>query len=113
MSEQVMVGIMSLAGIVYLAWVQTGLRRSEIGAHQAGTLESSAGAVAQLTDTLMKTVEVLAGRDALIAELRARIEALEANDHLNRQRISELETSLQRLTAERDHLLGQLQGRAA
>jgi chromosome segregation ATPase len=113
LTKETLVGLLSLAGILYVAWTQRELRHSQSVQHRADSLESSAGAVAQLTESLMHMVETLAGRDALIVELRARVEALEESDRRKLQRISELEAQLQRLTAERDALLQQLQARAA
>lgn len=112
LSADTVVGLLTLLGLMYLAWVQLDLRRAETGANEAEAMESRAGAVSQMTLALMNAVEAVGNRDALIAELRARIEVLEHHDRLKTSRIEELERKLlqmeterQRLIAERDGLL--------
>lgn len=105
LTPDIVVGLLTLLGLVYLAFVQMELRRSQTDANDAEVMESSAGAVSQITSALMNAVEAVASRDALIAELRARIEVLEHHDRLKTARIEELERKTIQMEHERGLLL--------
>lgn len=114
MSPDVIVGVLTLAGIVYMMIAQSDVRRTEARAHDADAEESRAGAITQLSHSLIEAVEKLADRDTVIAELRSRIELLEESDRRKMERIADLEAkvarreaALQKALAERDALLAQ------
>jgi len=107
LSTDTVVGLLTLLGLVYIAYMQSGLRTSQIQVNDASTLGHSAEAVSQLTTALMQAVEALASRDSLIADLRGRIEVLEENDRQKTLRILGLEQKLAHIEAERDRLLAE------
>jgi len=98
MSTDIVVGLLSLLGVLYLAWLQQDMKKAEAKVEDAE-------AVHHLTEALLQAVETLAGREQVIVELRARIEALEREDRLKTARISELERKITHLEAERTALL--------
>lgn len=105
LSADTVVGLLTLLGLVYLARMQLELRRSETSANDADAMESSVVAVSQITAALMNAVETLTTREALVAELRARIEILEQHDRLKTARIEELERKLAQMECERGLLM--------
>jgi len=104
MSVDIVVGLLTLLGLVYMAWVQRDVRRAEINASDAEAVGFSAEAVMHLTTSLMQTVENLAERDRMIVELRARVESLEERDRVKADRITELEAKVKALRESRIEL---------
>ena len=104
MSMDVVVGLLTLLGLVYVGWSQIDLRRSEVSSNGAEAVEFSAEAVRHMTSSLMEAIEALATRDKTIAELRARVEFLEEQDRLKTQRINDLEQMVEGLKTERREL---------
>ncbi len=107
MTADTVVGLLTLLSIIYVAWLQTGQRESLIAAQDAAATGSSAEALAQVVESLLKAVETLANREALIAELRGRIEVLERHDRLKSSKIGELEFKLSQMEQERGQLISE------
>ena len=104
MSIDVIVGLLTLLGLVYVAWTQMDVRRAQAGSHDAEAIEFSAEAVMHMTVSLLQVTEKLADRDRQVLELLVRVEALEERDRLKTARITELEQKIQRLEDERQQL---------
>jgi chromosome segregation ATPase len=98
LSADVIVGLLTLLGLMYIAWLQSDLRRAE-------TSSEDAEAITHITTSLIQSIEALSSREQLITELRARIESLEESDRLKAERIAELERKVRQLAEERDQLL--------
>ena len=98
MNSDIIVGLLTLLGLVYIAWTQTDVRRAQATA-------ADAEAIRHMTNSLIEAIETLAGRDKLIAELRARIETLEEHDRAKSARIATLERKIKGLEKERRELL--------
>lgn len=94
MSTDVLVGLLTFLGLVYMAWMQADVRRSEANSNDAE-------AITHMTGSLLQAVQTLADRDKLIVELRTRIEALEEHDRAKTNRIAELEHKVGQLEGER------------
>lgn len=107
MSAEVIVGLLTLLGIMYMAWLQTEQRTTQVRWQEAEVVESSTGALSQLVESLLSSIETLASRESLIAELRGRIETLERNDRLKSAKIGELEFKVSQLEQERVRLLSE------
>src|SRR5215207_7295799 len=115
LNTDVIVGLLTLLGIVYLAWTQTEVRGAEVSSSRAEAVEFSSEAVMHITSSLIQAIETLAGRDKLIVELRVRIEQLEERSRLRgeiiadlERKIEQLEASHQALALQRDELLEQV-----
>ena len=104
MSADIVVGLLTLLGLMYVAWVQTDSRRAENRSNDAEAIEFSAGAVTHMTTSLMQVIEKLADRDRLIAELRTRVESLEERDRQKTQCIAELEQKIKELERKRQEI---------
>jgi len=104
MSADTVVGLLTLLGLLYVAWMQSGTRQADARASDAEAIQFSAEAVTHMTGSLLQVVEKLADRDRLIAELRARIETLEEHDQAKTARISELERKIEVLERQRAEL---------
>lgn len=107
MSADVIVGLLTLLGLMYMAWLQSDLRRAETSSEDAEAIHLSAEAITRITGSLIQSIEALSSREQLITELRARIESLEESDRLKSDRIAELERKVQQLANERDQLLAE------
>ena len=104
MSVDVIVGLLTLLGLVYVAWTQMDVRQAQVGSHDAEAVEFSAEAVMHMTTSLLQVSEKLADRDHQVLELLVRVEALEERDRLKTARIAELEQKIRRLEEERHQL---------
>ena len=107
MSADIVVGLLTLLGLLYVAWMQTDVRRANAHASDAEAMEFSAEAVSHMTQSLLQVVEKLADRDELIVALRARVEILEEQDRLKTAQIIELEHKVEQLEDERRGLQGE------
>jgi len=103
-SADTVVGLLTLLGLVYVAWIQSGVRRAEKHSSNAEAIEFSAEAVTHMTTSLLQVIEKLADRDRLIAELRTRVESLEDSDRQKDQRIAELEQKIEELERKRQEI---------
>jgi|GEM_PF-2818711 len=91
MTNEVIVGILSLSSVLATLLVHSTLRRYESKAFEADADESRVAAITQLSNSLLEAVEKLAKRDLMVIELRQRIEVLEASDAKKNQIISQLQ----------------------
>ena len=112
MSADTVVGLLTLLGLLYVAWMQSGTRQADVRASDAEAMQFSAEAVTHMTSSLLQVVEKLADRDRLIAELRARIETLEEHDDAKTARIAELERKIGLLEQQRAELQQERDGLA-
>lgn len=71
MSTDMLVGLLTLSGMVYLAWVQRDVRRAERNSNDAE-------AMSHMTTSLLQALEAIDQREKIICDLREQLAKREA-----------------------------------